>query len=88
MMKFEWDTAKAKANVRKHGVSFDEAGSAFLDQLALSGPDPGSLDGRAALHYLRNVQLGTVACGLPHPSPRSHPHHQRTPSHPCRKETL
>ena len=40
MMKFEWDTAKAKANVRKHGVTFDEAGSAFLDQLALSGPDP------------------------------------------------
>ena len=40
MMKFEWDTAKAKANVRKHGVTFDEAGSAFLDQLALSGSDP------------------------------------------------
>jgi hypothetical protein len=40
MMKFEWDTTKAEANVRKHGVSFDEAGSAFLDQLALSGPDP------------------------------------------------
>jgi hypothetical protein len=40
MMKFEWDTAKAEANVRKHGVSFDEAGSAFLDPLALSGPDP------------------------------------------------
>lgn len=40
MMKFEWDTAKAEANVRKHGVSFDEAGSAFLDQLAFSGPDP------------------------------------------------
>ncbi len=40
MMKFEWDDAKAKANVRKHGVSFDEAGSAFLDQFALSGPDP------------------------------------------------
>lgn len=40
MMKFEWDAAKAAANVRKHGVSFDEAGSVFLDQLALSGPDP------------------------------------------------
>lgn len=40
MMKFEWDTAKAEANMRKHGVSFDETGSAFLDQLALSGPDP------------------------------------------------
>lgn len=40
MMKFEWDTAKAAPNVRKHGVSFDEAGSVFLDQLAVSGPDP------------------------------------------------
>ena len=38
-MKFEWDTAKAEANVRKHGVSFDEAGSAFLDQFSVSGPD-------------------------------------------------
>jgi hypothetical protein len=26
--------------MRKHGVSFDEAGSVFLDQLAVSGPDP------------------------------------------------
>ena len=40
MMKFEWDTAKAASNVRMHGVSFDEAGSVFLDQLAVSGPDP------------------------------------------------
>jgi uncharacterized DUF497 family protein len=40
MIKFEWDTAKAASNVRKHGVSFDEAGSVFLDQLAVSGPDP------------------------------------------------
>jgi len=40
MMKFEWDTAKAASNIRKHGVSFDEAGSVFLDQLAISGPDP------------------------------------------------
>ena len=40
MMKFEWDPAKAASNVRKHGVSFDEAGSVFLDHLAVSGPDP------------------------------------------------
>ena len=40
MIKFEWDTEKAAANLRKHGVSFDEAGTVFLDQLALSGPDP------------------------------------------------
>jgi uncharacterized DUF497 family protein len=39
-MKFEWDPRKAESNLRKHGVSFDEAGSVFLDRLALSGPDP------------------------------------------------
>ena len=39
-MKFEWDTAKATANLSKHSVSFDEGATIFLDQLALSGPDP------------------------------------------------
>ena len=33
MLKFEWDAEKAASNVRKHGVSLDEAGSVFLDQL-------------------------------------------------------
>ena len=39
-MRFEWDPRKAASNLRKHGVSFDEAGSVFLDPLAVSGPDP------------------------------------------------
>ena len=39
-MKFEWDSRKAEINLRKHGVSFDEAASIFLDSMALSGPDP------------------------------------------------
>lgn len=39
-MKFEWDPRKAEINLRKHGVSFDEAGSVFLDPLAISGSDP------------------------------------------------
>ena len=29
-MKFEWDQAKANANSRKHGVTFDEARSVFF----------------------------------------------------------
>jgi uncharacterized protein len=32
---FEWDDAKAKANVRKHGVTFEEAMTVFLDELAV-----------------------------------------------------
>ncbi len=39
-MRFEWDMAKAAANVRKHGVSFDEAATVLLDTLATSGSDP------------------------------------------------
>lgn len=35
MISFEWDTAKAKANIRKHGVSFDEARSVFYDEFAV-----------------------------------------------------
>lgn len=36
---FEWDPRKAKANADKHGVSFDEAVTIFLDANALDGPD-------------------------------------------------
>jgi uncharacterized DUF497 family protein len=39
-MNFEWDPRKAESNLRKHGVSFDEGGSVFLDRLAFSGTDP------------------------------------------------
>lgn len=35
MIRFEWDPAKAKANVRKHGVSFEEAQSVFFDEFAV-----------------------------------------------------
>jgi uncharacterized DUF497 family protein len=28
-MSFEWDPRKAKANLKKHGVSFDEASTVF-----------------------------------------------------------
>jgi uncharacterized protein len=33
-MRFEWDPAKAKSNIRKHGVSFDEGVTVFNDPLA------------------------------------------------------
>jgi uncharacterized protein len=37
---YEWSAAKAKANFRKHGVSFDEAATVFLDPLAWTFADP------------------------------------------------
>jgi uncharacterized protein len=36
---FEWDIAKAQANMRKHGVTFMEAARAFLDPFAVDLPD-------------------------------------------------
>jgi uncharacterized DUF497 family protein len=32
---FEWNPAKAKVNVKKHGVSFEEAASVFFDDYAV-----------------------------------------------------
>jgi hypothetical protein len=35
MIKFEWNAAKAATNIKKHGVSFEEAKSVFFDEFAL-----------------------------------------------------
>ncbi|ELX10081.1 hypothetical protein Jab_2c21680 [Janthinobacterium sp. HH01] len=43
-MRFEWDALKAKTNLRKHGVSFDEAQDAFLDPYAQSWLDSEHID--------------------------------------------
>lgn len=37
---FEWDEAKNKANIKKHGISFEEAESVFYDEYALFKADP------------------------------------------------
>ena len=39
-MDFEWDPDKAAQNLRKHGVSFQEAATVFGDPLALTYHDP------------------------------------------------
>ncbi len=39
-LRFEWDEKKEKANIRKHGVSFDEARSVFYDENAMQFYDP------------------------------------------------
>ncbi len=39
-MHFEWNPAKARKNLLKHGVTFEEASSVFYDPLAVTGADP------------------------------------------------
>ncbi len=39
-LRFDWDPAKAASNLKKHGISFAEAKSAFADERAKIIPDP------------------------------------------------
>lgn len=43
-LRFEWDNHKEKVNIQKHGVSFDEARSAFYDENAIQFFDPDHSD--------------------------------------------
>ncbi len=40
MLLFEWDPNKAKENLETHGISCDEASTAFQDTLSLAIYDP------------------------------------------------
>jgi hypothetical protein len=55
-LRFEWDPAKAAANFRKHGVSFEEAQTVFWDERALMIDDPEHSEGEE-----RFVLLGLSA---------------------------
>jgi uncharacterized DUF497 family protein len=39
-LQFEWEDRKARQNLKKHGVSFEEASTVFSDPLALTIHDP------------------------------------------------
>ena len=54
-MQFEWDPKKAKQNVRKHGISFDEAVTVFYDPLSATFDDPGH-----SLNEQRYITVGSL----------------------------
>ncbi|HYN02069.1 MAG TPA: BrnT family toxin [Vicinamibacteria bacterium] len=58
-MRFEWDPRKAEANLRKHGVSFDEASTVFGDPLAATVSDPDHSADEA-----RSITIGQSASQL------------------------
>lgn len=51
-MEYVWDAEKAAANLAKHGVSFEEATTVFLDSLAVTYDDPD--------HSVRENRLITI----------------------------
>jgi uncharacterized DUF497 family protein len=56
-VRFVWDERKARANLKKHGVSFDEASSAFEDTLGAYYPDTLHEDRFILIGYSRQERL-------------------------------
>jgi uncharacterized DUF497 family protein len=85
---YEWDPKKAKANLRKHGVSFEDAASVFLDPQALTYPDPDHSG-----EEIREITIGHSAkrgssLSFTHATRRSHSNHQRTQSNTTGAQTI
>ena len=55
---FEWDPRKATLNRKSHGVTFEEASTAFGDPLSITVPDPDHSRGER-----RYVTIGVSATG-------------------------
>ena len=56
-MEFEWDEAKSAANIRTHGVSFEQAKAIF------NGPVITRVDDRFDYDELREISFGEIAAG-------------------------
>ncbi|MFP4652067.1 MAG: BrnT family toxin, partial [Phormidium sp.] len=52
-LRFGWDSVKARQNIQKHGISFEDATSVFNDPLALIFED-----GRYAYGECREIIIG------------------------------
>jgi len=64
LLKFEWDPKKAAANLRKHGVSFDDAQTVFADENAklIDDPDHSHEEDRFVLLGLSSSLRLLVVC--------------------------
>ena len=64
MLKFEWDPKKARSNIRKHGILFEEAISVFADSNArlIHDPDHSEDEDRFVLLGLNSNLHMLVVC--------------------------
>jgi len=59
-LRFTWDPEKNKSNTRKHGVSFEEAQSVFLDDHAIEFYDEAHADSEDRFLLLGFSQIGRM----------------------------
>ncbi|MFT4926817.1 MAG: uncharacterized DUF497 family protein [Phenylobacterium sp.] len=59
--KFEWDPKKSASNLKKHGVTFEEAKSVFYDDFGRLIPDPdSSISEERFIIFGQSVKLNTL----------------------------
>jgi len=59
-MRFEWDPEKARGNLKKHRVSFEEAVTVFYDPLSATFDDPDHSVGEQRLITIGFSSLGRL----------------------------
>lgn len=59
-MDFEWDPEKAERNLAKHGVSFEDASTAFLDPLSSTIADPDHSEDEARFLLVGHAESGRL----------------------------
>ncbi len=64
MIAFEWDEAKGRTNLKKHGISFSEARSVFFDEYAVQFYDDehSSEEDRFIMLGMSNLSRVLVVC--------------------------
>jgi uncharacterized DUF497 family protein len=55
-MELEWDEGKNSANIRKHGVSFEEAATVFGDPLSDTFDGPDHSEEEKPIHHYWNIR--------------------------------
>ncbi|WP_370623825.1 BrnT family toxin [Polynucleobacter sp. P1-05-14] len=64
-LRFEWEPRKASANLKKHGISFEEAKSVFYDESAKLIFRPRSFGGRRQIYLAGSKPFSSCDFGLP-----------------------
>jgi uncharacterized DUF497 family protein len=59
-LRFEWDPDKARRNLRKHRLSFEEATTAFEDDRSVTLPDPTHSVGEERFLLLGRTNRGRI----------------------------
>ena len=57
---FEWDDTKASSNKKKHGISFEEASTAFGDELSITIEDMNSNEENRLILIGKSLQFKTL----------------------------